>query len=135
MRRIFHGVYERGRSLCYYRPTDRKSGPVWVNHFKDPKTKQVRFYNIYGGKLAGILTQSLCRQVFFGALRGIHEWAELRDNVHVVGQFHDEIVLDWEPGPMGLDDTKKALEFYMSETRLRGFPLEAEIKDDYRYTK
>jgi hypothetical protein len=139
MRRIFHGVYERGRSLCYYKPTERKSGPVWVNHFKDPKTKQVRFYNIYGGKLAGILTQSLCRQMFFASLLPTYRWAKMTDNVDLIGQFHDEIVLDWRPGTTGssvtLDGAKQALNHFMSQTTLRGFPLAAEIKDDYRYTK
>lgn len=136
MRRIFHGVYERGRSLCYYKPTDRKSGPVWVNHFKDPKTKQVKFYNIYGGKLAGILTQSLCRQMFFASLQGVHDWVEKTRGVRLIGQFHDEIVLDWSPGgDVSLDEAKRMLESSMSVTPLRGFPLSAEIKDDYRYTK
>lgn len=135
MRRIFHGVYERGRSLCYYKPTEKKSGPVWVNHFKDPKTKQVRFYNIYGGKLAGILTQSLCRQMFFQSLTKVDDWVSRTPNVQLIGQFHDEIVLDWQPGDTSLAQAKVMLESNMSVTRLRGFPLAADIKDAYRYIK
>lgn len=135
MRRIFHGVYERGRSLCYYKPSERKTGDLWTNHFTDPKTKQVRFYSIYGGKLAGILTQSLCRQLFFSVLAEVSGWASHRENVEVVGQFHDEIVLDWKPGTTSLDMTKLELNSMMTRCELTGFPLEADIKHDYRYTK
>jgi hypothetical protein len=108
---------------------------VWVNHFKDPKTKQVKFYNIYGGKLAGILTQSLCRQIFFRSLSKIKAYADTVSGLWVVGQFHDEIVLDWSPGSISLPLAKGVLETHMSSTELKGFPLTAEIKDDYRYTK
>lgn len=135
MRRVFHGVYKRGRSLCYYKPTDKKSGPVWVNHFKDPKTKQVKFYNIYGGKLAGILTQSLCRQLFFEVLNRVYRKTRDISSVELIGQFHDEIVLDWQPGNYSLDNTMAKLKRIMSACNLPGFPLAADIKNDYRYTK
>jgi DNA polymerase len=137
LRRIFHGCYERGRGLCYYKPSQLKSGDLWTNHFTDPKTKQVRFYNIYGGKLAGILTQSFCRELFFQSLRKAYVWTQTQPNVDLIGQFHDEIVLDWWPDANGisLEDAKHTLEIFMSNTEVREFPMEAEIKHDYRYTK
>lgn len=136
-RRIFHGVYERGRSLCFYKPTDRKTGPVWVNHFKDPKTKQVKFYSIYGGKLAGILTQSFCRELFFEALQSVASWTEGVENIDLIGQFHDEIVLDWWPrlGFVTHNDAMGTFEYHMTQCSVPGFPMAAEVKSDYRYTK
>ena len=39
--RYFHGCYMRGRNVGYYKPSERKTGDLWKNHFTDPKTKQV----------------------------------------------------------------------------------------------
>lgn len=137
LQRIFHGCYERGRGLCYYKPSQLKGGDLWSNHFTDPKTKQVKFHNIYGGKLAGILTQSFCRELFFRSLIRVHHWAQGHANVDLIGQFHDEIVLDWRPTAtgIGLPAAKLELENFMSHSGVRGFPMAAEIKHDYRYTK
>jgi DNA polymerase len=135
LRRVIHGVHLVGRNLRYWKPSERKTGQLWSDQFTNPKTKQLQKYHVYGGKLAGLLTQSLCREVFFGSLRQMHEWVQTAPNVWLVGQFHDEIVLDWVPGPVSLSGTKAALEQAMTSTVLPGFPLAAEIKDDYRYTK
>jgi DNA polymerase bacteriophage-type len=133
--RVIHGVILVGRNIRYWKPTERKTGDLWTDHFTNPKTKQLQKFTVYGGKLAGLITQSLCREVFFGSLRQMHEWVQTAPNVQLVGQFHDEIVLDWVPGPVSLSGTKAALEAAMTSTTLTGFPLAAEIKDDYRYTK
>lgn len=138
--RVFHGIYRRGRSLCYYKPTERKTGNVWVNHTKDPKTKEIRWFSIYGGKLAGILTQSLCREIFFETLVKVNDWVQGVPYVKLVGQFHDEMVLDYRPLKAAhklatVDRVASTLEQYMSSCRLPGFPMAAEIKWDYRYTK
>lgn len=133
--RVFHGCYIRGNSICYYKPSERKTGDLWSSHFVDPNTKQIRFYSIYGGKLAGITTQSFCREIFFDSLRDVADWASRLENVQLVGQFHDEIVLDWAPGAHDLDYSKRVLETLMSKTSVPGFPLAADIKHDYRYTK
>lgn len=133
--RYFHGCYNRGRNICYYRPSDRKTGDVWKRDFIDPKTKQRRWYEIYGGKLAGILTQSLCREIFFDSLHKVAKWVADEPQLKLVGQFHDEIVLDWRPGPLTLDQAKEQLYRYMSECVIPSFPLDADIKDDYRYIK
>jgi DNA polymerase len=135
--RVFHGCYRRGRNIGYYKPSERKTGDLWKNHFTDPKTKQVMFYTIYGGKLAGILTQSFCRELFFQALETTYEWVRGVRNVDLIGQFHDEIVLDWWPDKQGLtiNQAKGDLERIMSNTNVVGFPMACEVKSDYRYTK
>ena len=134
--RWFHGCYRRGRNICYWKPTDRKTGDVWVNHYTDPKTKQVRFFSIYGGKLAGILTQSFCRELFFRCLEQVHAWALHHPSLDLIGQFHDEIVLDWKPGQISLDTAMMGMKRLMSDAGdIADFPLEADIKHDYRYTK
>jgi len=142
VRRYFHGCYVRGRNICFYKPTSKKSGDVWVNHYKDPKTGEIRFFSIYGGKLAGILTQSLCREMFFTSLSKLKRKLEENriPNVQIIGQFHDEIVLDWWPdgatNAWSLDYAKTMLEACMSDPgTLVEFPLEADVKHDYRYTK
>lgn len=137
LNRVIHGVHEVGRSIQYWKPSERKTGDLWTDTFMDPKTKRQRPYTVYGGKLAGLLTQSLCREVFFTSLRQVHEWCAHHTNVKLVGQFHDEIVLDWEPQPGAarLAQVKDALQVAMTHTILPEFPLAADIKSDYRYTK
>ena len=73
--------------------------------------------------------------MFFEALEAFVARTFMYSNVRVVGQFHDEIVVDWVPGEISLEDTMKTLELCMTATDLPGFPLAAEIKHDYRYTK
>ena len=142
VKRYFHGCYIRGKSICFYKPTSKKSGDVWVSNYRDPKTGEIRFFSIYGGKLSGILTQSMCREMFFTALRRMNRIIRENrfTNLQIIGQFHDEIVLDWWPevttGSVGLDEAKRLLEIAMSDPdSLTKFPLVADVKDDYRYTK
>lgn len=145
LRRFFHGVYNRGKNICYFRPSELKSGDLWKIDYVDQKTKQRRNYSIYGGKLAGILTQSFCREIFFRVLRRVERWVQAYPHIQLVGQFHDEIVLDWKPlrppagsSSMWLDQTKARLEDCMSDPGAIGFPsfpLAADVKHDYRYTK
>ncbi len=141
MRRVFHGAYMRGRNVGYWKPAKNKTGAAWVNHYRHPKSKEIVFYNVYGGKLSGILTQSMCREMFFSSLAGLHRELKKWSNVDIVGQFHDEIVLDWRPRTpdgaweLSLEQAKQMLNDWMSSSLLPGFPLAAEIKHDYRYTK
>ena len=139
MVRYFHGCYMRGSDVNYYKPADRKTGPLWSATFTNPKTKQVEFHKLYGGKLTGIFVQSFCRELFMLALHQVSKWVEHTSNVTLVGQFHDEIVLDWKPGGPGslsLDEAKRTLETIMSNPGpASSFPMAADIKHDYRYTK
>jgi hypothetical protein len=135
LERTIHGTRVLGKNIQYWKPTERKTGDLWVDYFTNPKTKQKQKHHVYGGKLAGLLTQSLCREVFFASLREVHGWCERLDNVQLVGQFHDEIVLDWVPGQHDLMYAEAMLSECMQYTTLPSFPLAAEIKSDYRYTK
>ena len=61
-----------------------------------------------------------------------------RPGVRLIGQFHDEIVLDYDPlvTPYTVETVKMELEQVMSNPHpFKGFPLAAEVKHDYRYTK
>lgn len=139
LRRVIHGVYPHGRGLRYYKPTSRKTGNLWTDEFTNPKTKQIQHYTIYGGKLSGLLTQSFCREMFMIALRDTWIWTEESTNVDLIGQFHDEIVLDWVPPATNraysLDEAKARLQRSMTYTEVPGFPLDAEINSSYRYIK
>ena len=135
--RVIHGAHLKGRNVGYWKPSERKTGDLWVDRFTNPKTKQVQPYTVYGGKLAGLLTQSLCREIFFTCLLDVHVWIEDLPNVQLIGQFHDEIVLDWAPqlNQPGLGAVMGMLNESMTRTTLPDFPLAAEIKHDFRYTK
>jgi DNA polymerase len=136
--RVLHGTRLRGKTVTYWKPSDRKTGDLWKDRFTDPKTGVQRMYTVYGGKLAGLLTQSLCREIFFESLNQVFEWTLDKDNVWPIGQFHDEIVLEWEPGDQWQSDlgaTMEVLGRCMTTTSLPGFPLDAVVKHDHRYIK
>jgi DNA polymerase len=135
LERVIHGTHIVGRNVHYWKPSERKTGELWTDTWMNPKTKRQQPFTVYGGKLAGLLTQSLCREVFFDSLHLVHLWCQDKENVRLVGQFHDEIVLDWVPGPVSFDDTVAMLQERMTSTILPRFPLAAEIKSAYRYTK
>jgi DNA polymerase len=141
LERVFHGCYMRGTDVCFYKPSDRKTGDLWKNHYRDPKTGKVVFYKLYGGKLTGILVQSMCRELFFDAVKGLFTLLKDVPNATPIGQFHDELVTSWVPsnetGAVTLDQAMSLVETAMSMPRysFRGFPLEADVKNDYRYTK
>lgn len=134
--RVFRGCYMRGRDVCYYKP-HAVNGQLWSNNFVDPKTKERMFYKLYGGKLAGILTQSFCREIFFHVLQRVDDWVNSHPGVTLVGQFHDEIILDFDPdvASFGLAWAMDQLSWNMKQSPMAGFPLEAEVKSAYRYTK
>lgn len=138
--RVFHGCYIRGRDVHYYKPSHLKGGKPWRAKYVDPKTKRQVYYKLYGGKLAGILTQSMCREIFFEALFHIDQELSSAPNAGVIGQFHDEIVVDWwpsnEPGACSLDDVHRCLHQWMSHSQMfSGLPLDVKVKHDHRYTK
>ena len=137
MARVIQGLYLRGRDVCYYKAGETIGGQPWKAFYMDPKTKERKFYKIYGGKLAGILTQSFCRELFFESLRKISTAAD-QIGITVVGQFHDEIVINWNPSiaRLPLQQTMEWVQHFMTYSdKFPDFPLAAEIKYDYRYTK
>jgi hypothetical protein len=137
--RIFHGVHRSGRNVHYFKPSSRKTGDLWVGDYTDPKTGERKKHSLYGGKLAGTLTQSLCREIFMEGMSLFSLWASNAHNVDVIGQFHDELVVDWTPPKVAtdpdLDQTMDTLRKVMSTTTLPGFPLACEVKHAYRYIK
>ena len=136
--RWFRGVYLKGREIVYHKPSERKTGPLWSDTFVDPVTKQRRRYTIYGGKLTGILTQSFCREIFFSVMANVQEWVDKYTNLKLIGQFHDELVVEWSPGgTISLAEALNVLNSLMSRPPdyARDFPLAAEIKHAHRYIK
>ena len=138
--RVFHGCYRRGRDICYYKHSDRKTGDPWNRSYEDPKTKRREYYRIYGGKLAGILTQSFCREIFFIGLSSLSRALRSVPNAKLVGQFHDEIVVEWTPpaepmSGMSLEEVEGLMDAWMCYSQFQGFPFAAEIKSGHRYIK
>ena len=145
--RVFHGFHQRGRDFCYYKPSELKSGDLWKNWYRDPKTGKIEHYKLYGGKLTGIITQSFCRELFFSRAVALHDQLSQIDNVTLIGQFHDELVMDWTPpketDQNAIQDVNDAVDLMaqcMSDpvlqgSVLHGFPLDAEVHYDYRYIK
>lgn len=137
MRRYFHGAYTTGANVRYFKPSSRKTGDLWNATYIDPKTKRRRQYELYGGKLAGILTQSFSRELFFKALSNVENAFNEAHNISVCGQFHDEIVVDWRPDVNGwsLDYSMETLSRNMTAIDLPSLPVEAVVQSDYRYIK
>ena len=138
--RVFHGCYRRGRDICYYKHSDRKTGDPWNRSYEDPKTKRREYYRLYGGKLAGILTQSFCREIFFVGLHSLSRALKAAPNAKLVGQFHDEIVVEWTPptgtmSGMSFEEVEELMDAWMCYSQFQGFPLATEIKSDHRYIK
>jgi len=145
LQRVFQGVYRRGREICYYKPSERVGGPLWLSHYTHPKTKRPKFYSIYGGKLTGILTQSFCRELFFYSLQQLDQVITTphAGTLQIIGQFHDEIVVEWTPTseaqPQG-GELARALDIVRGAmTRppawAEDFPLAAELAYAPRYLK
>ena len=142
MQRFFVGCHMVGNNIGYYKPNETIAGKPWKNTFRDPKTGQTKRFTIYGGKLAGILTQSFCRELFFRTLNTV-SYAMVHPNLKLIGQFHDEIVLEWSPietakvqeHAISLESAVELLEQLMSDSPVPDFPLAAEVKYDHRYTK
>ena len=132
--RVFHGCYYRGRDICYYKATDRKTGPLWSDTYRNPKTKQLTYNKLYGGKLTGILVQSFCRQLFFRGMSRVHQ-SETK-GFELIGQFHDELIVDWWPATITKELAMSRLRDRMvDELLFKEMPIEAEVKAAYRYIK
>ena len=152
LQRVFHGVYKRGSQICYYKPSERIHGDAWSDEFTDRKTKEKKNFTLYGGKITGILTQSMCREMFFESIMALETDLMFVRNAPIVGQFHDEIVVDWVPedseafpqristlysDEWSLDRVLRKMETAMSTPPdwAKGFPLDADIKHAFRYIK
>src|SRR5690606_31473768 len=82
--RWFQGCFYDGRDICYMKPSELKSGPLW--HDRWYKNGQSGRYKLYGGKLAGILTQSLCREIFMHVAFDVENRFNKFANIELIGQ-------------------------------------------------
>ena len=145
--RFVHGCYFRENRLCYYKPVERLGGKgLWttIDETRSAKLSAeagepvTAYFSIYGGKLAGILTQSLCRELFFDSARELKRLFEHHGvtNAVMCGQFHDEINVDWTPGEHSEEFVMTLVRQAMKTVRvLRNFPLDVEVKSATRYIK
>ena len=144
--RVIHGLYRLDGKICYHKPSTAVNGPPWIKEYRNPKTKRLTRYSIYGGKLTGILIQSACRELFFDILRRVQRAFKDTVNVQVIGQFHDEIVLEWTPPSAfpdtpaefltGLGSAKVTLRQLMSASPSSSFlPMDAEVHSAKTYVK
>jgi len=148
--RFVHGCYFRRTEdrlqLCYYKPAERLSeGQLWRAVNQDMSAKRskelgrqvVVYYSIYGGKLAGIFTQSMCREIFFDSLTELRRLFKSHGvtNAAICGQFHDEINVDWWPGEYDKQFIRDLMDQAMSNTILQDFPLDVEVHSAFRYIK
>ena len=145
--RIFRGAYFKGSQIVYHKPSSAVNSAPWSDTFMDPKTKQRRNYTIYGGKLTGILTQSFCREIFFSVLEKVETHFSRYANTKVIGQFHDEIVVEWSPPSMSNkgQDTAPEILYQLAVMDLKklmspisGFgelPIAADVHGAHRYIK
>ena len=137
VQRTFQGAYMHGNDMCYLKPSELKSGKLWLEEWtKDGRRGR---YKIYGGKLAGILTQSFCRELFFDTIRSLDTALKDLPNAFIVGQFHDEIVVEWWPlyqGDSSHMHVRMIMEDCMSSSNIvRDFPLASEINFSHKYIK
>lgn len=135
--RVFHGAHVEGGSVVFFKPTEAVSAKPWTDTYVHPKTKRPTLHTIYGGKLTGIMIQSLCREIFFRSLQYLNLWVRLTPGVELVGQFHDEIITDWTPRcAMTVEETRAVIEDRMARAPgMPSFPIAAEVKSSYRYNK
>ena len=140
--RVFRGVYERNGDICYMKPSALKSGPLWQTHWT--KNGQRGPHKLYGGKLTGILVQSLCREIFFNSLVDLQSYMQHLPYAKIVGQFHDEIVVELDAteaemlgmtAAEAITTVKHKMRLAMTSSSLPGFPLDSEIKSAHRYLK
>ena len=137
VQRTFQGAYMHGNDMCYLKPSELKSGKLWLEEWT--KDRQRGRYKIYGGKLAGILTQSFCRELFFSSMSVLDSELAQIPNASIVGQFHDEIVVEWSPlyqGDSSHENVRRIMESSMSNSNIvGGFPLASEINFSHKYIK
>lgn len=136
MERVFQGAHMQGGDVCYMKPSETKSGDLWKKRWT--KKGESGPYKIYGGKLAGILTQSFCREIFMDRMIQLSRWVDAVPGCQLVGQFHDELIVDWTPDSRwNLAATMEDMEEIMSVSPpfAPDFPLVTEVKQGYRYIK
>ncbi len=134
--RVWRGCYvtmgQYGPEVVYHKsPISPNHSRLWADHTVDEET-QARYTNkLYGGKLTGVLVQSFARELFFNHLKEIDQ--HLENGEYMVGQFHDEAVIDTSMSQ--LEDTEKMVAYVMSNSPFPLLPVGCDVKHAYRYTK
>ena len=135
VQRVLHGCYLVGGQIRMFKKREAQTGPVWRDWYMDPKSKKKVPYSIYGGKLAGIFTQSFCREIFYWQMENLFRALHKSGLAKIIGQFHDEIVV--ETHVTREQDSKIMMhrEMEKSPPWLHGFPMAAKIESAARYIK
>lgn len=134
--RVWRGCYitqgKYGAEVIYHKsPISPNHGRLWADHTVDEETKVKYTNKLYGGKLTGVLVQSFARELFFEMLKEIE--ANLPAGSFMVGQFHDEVVID--VSSLQLAEVEKTVGYIMSHSSFEYLPVACEVKHAYRYTK
>ena len=134
--RVWRGCYitqgKYGSEVVYHKsPISPNPMRLWVDHTVDEETKVKYTNKLYGGKLTGVLVQSFARELFFEQLREIDE--NLPAGSFMVGQFHDEVVID--VSSLRLEEVERMVDYVMSHSAFEELPVACEVKRAYRYTK
>lgn len=134
--RMWRGAYltrsKFGDEVVYHKsPSAPNMNKLWTDYVIDPDTKRRIYNKLYGGKLTGVLVQSMARELFFKMVSDIA--IQLPPNCLMVGQFHDEVVLDV---PLDMTDyiERRVVEI-MSSSSYPMLPIGCEVKHAYRYIK
>lgn len=142
MIRYFHGCYQNGRNISYYRPSDAVNGPGWTARRAATPSAPAGTFNVYGGKLAGILTQSMARELFFDQLNRIEEVLQANYLKHfqaqLIGQFHDEVIIEYTPDGSSTVQLRGEMVKVMTSApnaAWRGLPLACSLDEGQRYAK
>lgn len=133
-RRYIHGAYLVGNDIQYYKPSELKSGDLWRKRMSEPPHAP---YKMYGGKLTGIIIQSLAREIFFRGLQSLEYSLHRVPNTKMIGQFHDEVVVEWTPDDQGipLDRLRSMMFTALTGSAWSRLPLDAHIDAHHRYIK
>ena len=135
--RVFQGCYDNHGEVCYLKPSELKSGNPWLSTWT--KDGQTGPYKLYGGKLTGILVQSYCREIFFAGLHLLTNFIDPFDNLKMVGQFHDEVVVEWtpsdSPNSVDLQGAKQLMKYFAEHPLFEDIPIALSTSSAHRYIK
>lgn len=134
-RRYFHGIHQVGRNFQYYRAADTANGALWRDGYMHPKKKVFVPFTIYGGKMAGIITQSFCREIFFRITAAVSTWCDQAPAERtLIGQFHDELIVD-HTGTDHAAARSRMQELMQPAHLVPSLPIHAKVLSNYRYNK
>lgn len=136
--RIWRGAYlsrgKFGTEVTYHRtPVSPSKHKLWVDHSIDSDTQKKYPNKLYGGRLTGILIQSIAREIFFSMLKEINKHMRVK----MVGQFHDEVVIEVPASSysQAAMDAETMLVDLMSTSPSSELPISSSAGSNYRYIK